>query len=260
MRAKAFLFAFLAAFLLWACATSPLGRKQLILVPEDQLDQAGRQAFAQEMKRKPTVQDPALNRYVRCVADAVLRSNSIPGKWQVAVFDAPKTVNAFAVPGGRIGVYSGILKVANTQDKLAAVLSHEIGHVLARHAAERISEEMAVNAALNIASAAAGLEGASGQRIMSLMGLGAQVGVLLPFSRTHEAEADRIGLRLMAKAGFNPRAAVSLWRAMAAQDGKKLEFLSTHPSDERRIQTIEADLPQVMPIFEAAQSRPRCGP
>ncbi|BCX89903.1 hypothetical protein MIN45_P2277 [Methylomarinovum tepidoasis] len=248
---------------LWlaACATSPMGRSQLVLMPEDQLVQMGLQAFEQ-IKRKETVEtDPALNTYVRCVVDALTRD--LGGQWDVVVFRSDQ-VNAFALPGGHIGVYTGLLQVAENQHQLAAVIGHEIGHVLARHSNERMSQQFAVQQGLALVQAIANPGSATGQLAMAALGLGAQVGVLLPYSRIQESEADLIGLELMARAGFDPREAVALWRNMdRAGKAAPPEWLSTHPSHETRIREIEAYLPKVMPLYQQARAQgrtPRCRP
>lgn len=243
-----------------ACATSPLGRSQLKLYSDDDMASMGATAFAQTQKETPVSADGRVTAHVTCVANAITRELPEGGTWDVKVFES-KEVNAFALPGRKIGVYTGLLKVTKTQDQLAAVIGHEVSHVLAGHSNERVSQQQATNAALTVASVVVG-GGALGDATMSALGLGAQYGVLLPFSRTHESEADLLGLDLMSKAGFDPREAVTLWQEMAAIGGDKPpEFASTHPADSTRIEQIQRRLPQDLPVFQqarAAGKRPNC--
>jgi predicted Zn-dependent protease len=179
--------------------------------------------------------------------------------WEVRVFD-DKTVNAFALPGGKIGVYKGLLGVAKTPDQLAAVMGHEVGHVLAHHGNERVSQSFAVSQTLALLEQwMAANNTAHREKAMGLLGLGSQVGVLLPFSRLHESEADEIGLQLMAKAGFDPRQSVKLWQNMSKAGGKAPpEFLSTHPAHETRIERLQASMAAAMKHYRAVKSKPVC--
>jgi predicted Zn-dependent protease len=247
------------------CASSPTGRSQLKLISQQDLAQMGERSFAQLKQEQPVARSPAVNRYVSCVAQALLAQ--IPGGssgWEIVVFD-DKSVNAFAMPGRKIGVYTGLLKVATNEDQLAAVIGHEIIHVLADHANERISQQVAVGLGVDALSALAGTRGAvAGDATQAVLGTGAQVGILLPFSRLHESEADTVGLDIMAKAGFDPRASVTLWQNMAsASKGQPPEFLSTHPSHGSRINELQAHMPQALSLYEAANAagrRPGCRP
>src|SRR4029453_3192976 len=154
-------------------------------------------------------------------------------KWEYAVIDDPKQINAFALPGGKVAVYTGILPVAQDSDGLAVVMGHEIAHVIARHGAERISQGLATQLGAEVLGAAAG-GGPQANVLLAAYGLGAQLGVLLPYSRTQESEADHIGLILMAKAGYDPRAAPEFWKRMAkaASGGGTPDFLPPHPGQE----------------------------
>jgi predicted Zn-dependent protease len=189
---------------------------------------------------------------------------NVPPSWDVVVFK-DDDANAFALPGGKIGVNSGLLKVAKTPDQLAAVIGHEVSHVIANHSNERVSTAFATESGLQLASALAGAASPTQQQLFGLLGVGiAQFGVLLPFSRTQESEADAVGLDLMASAGFDPRQSIDLWRNMAAAGGgaRPPEFLSTHPGHETRIHNLEARLPHALPIYEQAVKagkRPSCG-
>src|SRR5581483_1835305 len=191
----------------------------------------------------------------------VAQSGGYQANWEVKVFRSDE-VNAFALPGGKIGVYTGIFKVVRSQDQLAAVLAHEVSHVVAGHGNERVSEQYATQSVVGIVGAIAGDSSGSGGLAEAALGLGAQYGILLPFSRAQESEADLLGLDYMSKAGFDPRQAVSLWQNMSQLGGKPPELLSDHPSDETRVQQIQARLPQDVPLFEQARGagrKPQCG-
>ncbi len=245
-----------------SCTVSPLGRQQLKLYPDAQLAQAGLTSFEKMKRELPQAADIRINTYVRCVARAIVAElpTTDAAGWEVVVFE-DKSANAFALPGKRIGVDTGLLTVATSQDQLATVVGHEVAHVLAGHANERVSQESLAQAGLGLASRAAGSSPAQRQ-LVGLLGAGAQIGVLLPFSRSHESEADLIGLDLMARAGFDPRESVTLWRNMGKQGGAAPpEFLSTHPSGTTRIRDLEARLPSAMRLYETARTagkKPAC--
>lgn len=255
-----------ALLLLIACTTSPTGRTQLEFFPSSQIAQMGETAYQQIKQETPVSKDPQINRYVHCVADAVTAVVPPPvsgNQWEVTVFKTDK-INAFALPGGHIGIYTGLLSVTEDASQLAAVIGHEIGHVIAEHANARMSTQYATQTGLQLIQALAGTPGgATGQQLMALMGVGAQVGIILPFSRAQESEADILGLRYMAQAGFDPRQSIQLWQnMMEADDGRKPpEFLSTHPSEKTRISELEQHLPQALDIYQQALSegrRPKC--
>ncbi|MCS5635771.1 MAG: M48 family metallopeptidase, partial [Myxococcota bacterium] len=206
-----------AGLALAACATSPLGRSQLKIFSDYQLADMGRKSFERVKEEKTVSPDAERNAYVSCVTTALIAE--LPAEWrsgwEVVIFQ-DDSANAFAVPGRRIGVHSGILAVAQTPAQLAAILSHEISHVLAHHGNERMSHVLAAQAGLIAASAMTDSATPAGRATLAALGLGAQFGILLPFSRTHENEADLMGLDLMARAGFDPEQAVALWHNMAA--------------------------------------------
>jgi predicted Zn-dependent protease len=245
--------------LLAACATSPLGRSHLSFVSDSQMSQMGLQAYSDIKQKTPISSDSRLTAYVNCVAQNIVQQVSGGQPWEVTLFQKDEA-NAFALPGGKIGVYTGLLKYARNQDQLAAVLGHEVSHVVARHSAERVSEQLAVNTGLQLGQS---LGGASGGLLASALGLGAQYGILLPFSRTQESEADLLGLQLMAKAGFDPRQSVELWRNMeAGSQGQPPAFMSTHPSHGSRIANLNQHMPQALNDYQAASAsgrRPKCG-
>ena len=178
------------------------------------------------------------------------------GSWDVVVFRNPSP-NAFALPGNKIGINSGMLKIAQTQDQLAAVIAHEVGHILADHANERLTQQLAVQGSLALMDLVSDNPNDwKYQMVRKALGLGAEVGLLLPFSRTHEKEADAIGLDLMARAGFDPRTSIELWRNMAAaSSGQPVEFLSTHPSHETRYEELDERMGPAIKSFEAARLR-----
>jgi predicted Zn-dependent protease len=245
--------------LIVSCATSPTGRSQLVLMPDSEINQMGLQAFTTIKKETRVESSTVTNRYVQCVAQAITRE--VGGNWEVVVFDDP-AANAFALPGGKIGVYTGLLKVAENQDQLATVIGHEVAHVLARHSNERVSQKFAVEQGLGLINAIANPQSGTGQTLMGLLGVGAQYGVLLPYSRIQESEADTMGLDLMAKAGFDPRESIKLWRNMdRAGSGQPPEFLSTHPSHSSRISDLNRHMQVALQLRSRAQQqgkRPAC--
>jgi len=241
------------------CATSPTGRSQLILFPESEMDQMGVAAFKEMKQQTPPSTDAKVNAYVQCVADHIVRAmpGGNPAAWEVRVFDDDQ-VNAFALPGSKIGVYKGLLKVAENQNQLATVIGHEVAHVVAKHSNERVSTNYAVGTGMQVVQIATGAQSVAQQQLFGLLGLGVQVGVLMPFSRRQEAEADLVGLDLMADAGFDPRESVKLWQNMSAEGGSKPpEFLSTHPSDQRRITELNARMASAMQRSLKARSAGR---
>ena len=251
--------------LLVACATSPTGRRQLTLFPDEDMNQLGLAAFTELKEAVPEESDAATRRYVVCIAEAIAAQAADEtgvSQWEVRVF-RDETPNAFALPGGKIGVHTGLLDVAEDADQLAAVIGHEIGHVIARHGNERMSQAYVAQAGLTLAQAfMKEKDPAQRDQIMGLLGVGTQLGVMLPFSRSHEREADIIGQELMARAGFDPRASVKLWENMVRAGGTSPpEFLSTHPASENRIRELEAHMDHSMALYRAARDaglRPQC--
>lgn len=244
--------------LLAGCYTVPeTGRQAFILPVMDEVGE-GAIAFAQMKGEGKVSQDPAYNQRVRRVGERIAQAvgGDLPGaRWEFVVFDEPDTVNAFALPGGKVGVYTGLLKLADTDAELAMVMGHEIAHVTARHGAQRVSEGLvAAGVGLVLDAATQG----SSKRDSWLIGYGLVAGgATLAFSRSHESEADYIGLRYAARAGYDPHAAITFWQKMARQEkGLKVPvFLSTHPTNERRIAEIQQWLPATMPLYEAARQR-----
>ena len=250
----------LSLTLLAGCASSPMGRSQLIMMSDQEMNAMGDKAFLSLVQKGPLVSDRQANAYVDCVAGALTRETG--GTWDVAVFK-DNDANAFALPGGKIGVNSGMLTVATNQDQLAAVIAHEVSHVLARHSNERMSQQSATKLGLGLIQAVAGAKGYNSSMMMGALGLGAQYGILLPYSRIQESEADLMGLDLMARAGFNPTESVNLWINMSkASAGKQpAEFLSTHPSHDSRIQDLQNRMAHAMELSKqahAAGKNPQC--
>lgn len=247
--------------LLAGCATSPTGRSQLVLMPESQMTQMGLQAFTNIKGEIPVERNRTTNSYVQCVASAITRE--VGGNWEVVVF-RDDDANAFALPGRKIGVNTGLLEVAENQDQLATVIGHEIAHVLSRHANERVSQKFAVEQGLGLVNAVANTQTGTGKTLMGLLGVGAQYGILLPYTRVQESEADNLGLELMARAGFDPRQSVRLWLNMGRADkgrGQPPEFLSTHPSHSTRISDLNKRMPEALRLQANARKlgrRPAC--
>lgn len=219
----------------------------------------GLTSFAQLKKDIPISTSNKYNQYVSCIANALI--TEVGGTWEVVVFD-DNQLNAFALPGNKIGIYTGLIELVDNQSQLAAVVGHEIMHVLAQHGNERISQKMAVLGTVAVIQAAARPETILGQKALGLLGVGAQYGVLMPFSRVHESEADLLGLDVMAKAGFDPTQSVTLWQKMAkASGGKTPEFLSTHPSHSTRIEDLQEHMPAALQFQRQAIAKgkvPRC--
>ena len=248
------------------CETNPYtGRSQLLMTSVSEEMKMGAQAYDQvksDPKMRPS-QDPReiepVKRVAARIVEAAQRSKyaemAKQFQWEVTIIKDDKTANAFALPGGKMAVYTGIFSMAKTEAGLAAVMGHEVVHALARHGAERMSQGQLTNATLQVVGAAAGAAGGGGmlgQAAMAALGVGAQVGVLLPFSRKHESEADYIGILLAADAGYDPRESVALWERMGQMSGGGVpsEFMSTHPSHETRIDQLKQWMPEAMAIYQ----------
>jgi predicted Zn-dependent protease len=224
------------------------GRQQFILVSEDQMSQAGAQAYREVVRKEGISSDQQLQQRVEAVGARLARVSDVgDARWEFTVIDDP-TPNAFALPGGKVGVNAGLFKVAQNDAQLAAVLGHEIAHVAARHAAERISQQILQEGGLQVLGVATGSQAA-----VQLAAAAALVGISLPYSRTQEAEADEIGLMYMAEAGYDPRQAITLWQNMEGATGSQsIEFLSTHPSAGSRIERLQASMPKALEAYRAA--------
>ena len=241
---------------LFGCKSSPTGRTQIAMYSDAQMSQLGSQSFAQ-LKQSMTInKEVATNRYVNCVAQkviATLPANYAQQNWEVVVFEE-QSANAFALPGGKIGVHTGLLKVATNQHQLAAVLGHEVGHVIGQHSNERLTAAGFKNVGMQVADVLSrSAENTYHAETMGLLGLATEYGGMLPFSRLHESEADKIGLDLMAQAGFNPEESVRLWENMSKAGGATPpEFLSTHPSPSTRIKDLTSQMANAKQIQQTA--------
>jgi len=265
MRVKLFIAGLACIVLLSACATNPVtGRKQFIIVSESEAIAASKQAYVQMLaplqKEGKVDSDPALKARIntitgRLVAQAIrFRPETEKWEWTVKVIDDPKTVNAFCMAGGRMAVYSGlILQVKPSDDELAQVMGHEIAHALSNHTAEKMSVAMASDLAVTAVAASQHNSGLA----LSGAALAAALAIKLPNSRQAETEADRIGIELAARAGYDPHAAVTLWQKMAkVSGGRRIDFLSTHPAPAKRMQTLAGLVPQMMPYYTQTGNRP----
>jgi predicted Zn-dependent protease len=254
-----------------ACATSPTGRSQLLMNSERQMAEMGRTAFREMKARTPRSESAEQTAYLECVAKAitsVLTPEELGpvavDRWEVELFD-DSTANAVALPGGQIGVHTGLLDVAVTPSQLATVVGHEVGHVLARHGNERVSQSMLLRSGMTAAMILVGADTPEKEQLFGLLGVGMHYGVLMPFGRTQESEADEIGLLVMARAGFDPQESFALWKNMAraADRHSPPEFLSTHPSHSTRISQLQAAMPKALELREhalATRDRPNCRP
>ncbi|MCL1138412.1 M48 family metallopeptidase [Shewanella pneumatophori] len=255
---KIFPLLLLSVLITSGCAThqSPTGRGQTLLFSTQEMSTLGESSFAQIKQQEKVSQDKAVNAYVKCVADRVtdaLPDQSLP--WEVVVFESEQ-VNAFALPGGHIGVYTGLLDVATDSDQLATVIGHEIAHVLANHSNEQVSRAQMTGAGMQLADIALGAGGIADKELyMAALGLGVQVGYILPYGRSQESEADIIGVELMAKAGFDPAASVELWQNMSKAGGEQgPELLSTHPSHGQRIAQLQQMQAKAQPLYLLSKS------
>ena len=243
-----------------ACATVPYTKRtQLVLLSEAQEVALGAEAYREVLAQATVVDDSRLLTPIRDVADRIAHvANKPQYHWEVSVIDDDSMINAFALPGGKIGVYSGLLPLAHDSGGLATVIGHEVAHALARHAGERMSQSLMLQIGTVGLSVALGAQSpATRDAVMQAFGLGAQIGVILPFSRSQEAEADHIGLILMAEAGYDPRVALDLWtRFETAGDRVPPEFLSTHPGYDTRQRNLEAWLPEALGHCDAGAPAP----
>ncbi|MEM1261118.1 MAG: M48 family metallopeptidase [Pseudomonadota bacterium] len=252
-----------------ACATSPTGRPQLLIGSKRELEEAGRRDFIEFKKNAPLSGHGPTIEYVTCVTNHVL--DQLPDEefdsrdWELVIADVPQT-NAFVVPGGRIVVFTGILSAARNQHQLAAVLGHEVAHEIALHGLERKSNQTVASYGIQVLGSAVGGGTSYNAKRASFeaFGLLAQYGFQLPFSRKHESEADIVGLRYMAMAGFDPRESVPLWKNMASGNQElPPELLMTHPAPETRIRQLVEELEFALPLYNDARARgadPQCEP
>ena len=256
---------FCTALLIVSCASAPVTeRKGLRLVPDSELTALSFQEYNKVLKSSKLSTDMAKVGMVRRVGQRIAaaseelleetgRGNDIRSyKWEFNLIEDDKTVNAWCMPGGKVAVYTGLLSITQDENGLAVVMGHEVAHAIAKHGNERMSQALLAQfGAIGLSLALARSPGLTSDIFMQAYGVGTQVGFLLPYSRIHESEADRIGLVLMAKAGYDPRAAIGLWQRMNAKGGSRPpEFLSTHPAPESRIRDIESYIPEAMQYYK----------
>lgn len=248
--------AFFVSLLLLSCVTTPVTKREaLILIPFEQELALGAQAYKDLTAKEKESTDARLTEIVHRVAKRIAAVSDMPRlDWEFKLIDS-KVQNAFCAPGGKIVVYTGILPAAANEAGLAAVLGHEVAHAIARHGAQRMSQQLILTGVL--AATAVSLEGKNRNAILGALGLGATVGLTLPFSRMNESEADEIGLIYMARAGYDPNEAVNFWKRFNTGKGapQTPEFLSTHPSDETRIHELSQRLPTALKEYESAASK-----
>ena len=246
---------------LTACTTAPeTGRPQLILIDPAQETNLGFQAFRDMKRKKPIVTSGSQAKQLQRAGKRIAAVVKVPqAQWEFVLFKDPDSANAFALPGGKVGVYTGILPITKNEAGLATVIAHEIAHVTTRHGAERMSQSMLIDVGGSVLSSAVG-KGAGGfshNVIMQAYSLGTAVGIALPYSRKQESEADHVGLLYMARAGYDPRQAVAFWQRFAEYGRKRgserLEFLSTHPLDKIRIVALKRLMPEALQEYKRAK-------
>lgn len=242
---------FVSTVLLISCATTPgTHRTQLNFISDEQMNSEGEAAYKDILSKSKISQKTKLNSEVITVGKKIAEASGVNYAWEFTVLDEDQ-VNAFCLPGGKVAVYTGLIPVAQNNAALAAVLGHEVAHAVLKHSAERASQQTILGAGAAIAS---GLFGNSEYRdqIAAVLGVGVMYGVSLPFSRYHEAEADKLGLEYMAKAGYDPREAVALWERMGAQGERSLEILSTHPDPTNRAKALSKQMDKALAIYNTS--------
>jgi len=245
-----------------SCYAAPVtGRSQFIIISEAEEIQMGNVAFRDVLRKETISNNPEYNAAVRRVGSRIAEISDTPNyNWEYKVIDEGETINAFALPGGKVAVYTGILHVAKNDAGLATIIGHEVAHAVARHGAERASAGiLAELGAAGLSTAIGGMDPTVAGAIMQAYGLGVTVGGILPFSRTQESEADRIGLIYMAKAGYDPREALEFWKRMAQAtrgEPKPPVFLSTHPDYGTRVTNIQEWLPEATYYYELSDKAP----
>lgn len=248
-----------------ACSTTPTGRSQLNFMSSAQEMRLGADAYDEMLADAKLITSGPQYQMVQRIGKRIAQSakDLYPDTdaknflWEFSLIDDPGMVNAWALPGGKCAVYTGLLPITQDEESLAAVMGHEVAHAILSHGAERMTHNMVLQGGLVAASfSMRKLDAEQRGGIMAALGLGATVGVMLPFSRSHESEADEYGIRMAANAGYDPRAAVGLWQRMGALGGERPpEWLSTHPSEETRIERLEAAMPEALELYRKATNR-----
>jgi predicted Zn-dependent protease len=247
------------AFQTWSCVTNSEGRRAYTIVPDSQMTSMGVQAYSEiieDSRKKGTLvpRSSAAHEVVERIGKRIAGASGVDFKWEFVVINEPKTVNAFCLPGGKIAVYTGIFPVAKDESSLAAIMGHEVAHATLRHGAERMSQQLTL-AGLSTAVNLSMSDSRHRDIALGVFGMGAQFGIILPFSRGHETEADSVGLRFAAKAGFNPYSAVGLWERMGASGKSPFEFMSTHPDPANRQKALAAKQSEVMPLYNQSEKQ-----
>ena len=250
---------------LMACKTVPgTGRKQLNFMSIGQEMTLGAQAYTETLSQSNLITSGRDYEMVRRIGDRIAQAAvamypepAAEFEWDIQLIDEPQTANAWCLPGGKMAVYTGLLPITQDEDSLAAVVGHEVAHAVARHGGERMSQQMGMELVLGIVDVGLGnSDPARRDAVMQTLTGVSTVGVMLPFSRSHESEADEIGLMMAANAGYDPRAAVGLWERMAARGGERPpEFLSTHPSESTRIAHLQEIMPRALKLYEKSKQR-----
>ena len=244
-----------------ACVQVPgTGRSQLNLVSDAQIRSLGDQTYRELLSDQSVIRVGSDVERLQKMPQRIIRSAEVlypqttaDLTWEIVLIDDP-TPNAFALPGGQIGMHTGMVELAESDDAIAIVIGHEVAHVIAAHAAERFSQQVLIGASLALGSEALGDQDEDTRAvIMGVLGVGGTLGVALPYSRLHESEADELGLMIAANAGYDPRAAIPLWRRMEESSSGQLEFLSTHPVPETRINDFRRIMPQAMRLYRRAK-------
>jgi predicted Zn-dependent protease len=237
--------------LLAACSTvSETGRSRIAFLPDSVMNSLGAQAYAESTSQHPVITGTVEAQMVERIGQRIAKASGRDYQWEFKLLDAPNVVNAFALPGGKVAVYSGLLKVTQNEDALAAVMGHEVAHATSGHGNERMSQGVISQIGMaGIELALSNWKGASTEskaQIMTAIGAGAEYGVILPFSRKHETEADEIGLRFLIRAGYDPNEAPKLWERMAQLGGgqRPAEFTSTHPDPLNRAKRLRELIPR----------------
>lgn len=242
-------------FILSGCVSTPeTGRKAFIVTSESEEKQLGVQAYQEILKKEKLSNNKRWNDILQRVGSRIAKAANKPDfKWEFKLIESPEQ-NAFCLPGGKVAVYTGILKPARTEAGLAAIIGHEVAHATARHGGQRMTAQMGTQLGMAAIGAAIGADDKNPTKraLMGALGVGSVVGVSLPFSRSNETEADEIGLIYMARAGYDPKEAPEFWKRFGSEGGQPPEFLSTHPSHGTRSRALDSQIPKVMPAYEAS--------
>lgn len=245
------------SLILFGCSTTPMtDRKQVVFISTEEEIALGEEAFREVLANSTLSTNQEQIDMVNRVGQRLAEQVDADFNWEFALIESDQ-VNAFCLPGGKVGIYTGILEVTENEDGLAVVMGHEIAHAIARHGAERMSQNMI----LGLGAIALGISTSSADRAkyLAAYGIGSTLVVALPYSRKHEYEADYIGLILMAKAGYDPNEAVSFWQRMSEAKGggnsSLAEFISTHPADANRIEKLKAYMPEAMGYYKASSMK-----